>query len=83
ALHEGKLYVADIDTLVVVDARTGAVVERHRAPDARFLNDTAVDGAGNVYVSDMQQAAIYRLQGGRLEKWLASDKRSLCTPNGL
>lgn len=81
ALSSGKLYVADIDKLVEIDAASGEILVRHEAPGAKFLNDVAADTAGTVYVSDMVANTIWRLAGGKLEPWLASD--ALMNPNGL
>jgi len=83
ALYEGKIYVSDIDELVVIDIREDKVVERHAAEGARFLNDVAVDAGGNVYISDSsrQNSAIYRFSEGVLEVWLRH--RDIQSPNGL
>lgn len=76
-----KLFVADIDKLVEIDVKSGKISAQYDAPGATFLNDTAVDAAGNVYVSDMMENAIWRLSGGKLEEWLKTD--ALINPNGL
>jgi sugar lactone lactonase YvrE len=54
---------------------------RYEAPQARFLNDVTVDAAGNVYVSDMMDDAIYRLTGDSFGLWLRDE--ALEAPNGL
>lgn len=77
----GKLFVSDIDKLAEIDIATGTVVKRYEAKDAKFLNDVAADGAGNVYVSDMAANTIWRLSGGAFEVFLKDDK--LEGPNGL
>lgn len=81
ALVGGRLFVADVDTLVEIDVAAGTVAARHAAPGARILNDVAADGDGNIYVSDWPGNAIWRLSGGTFEKWLESD--ALKNPNGL
>ena len=58
---DGKLFVADIDTVVVADPQSGKILKRIRIPQARFLNDTAYDGKDYVYVSDTQTNTIYRI----------------------
>ena len=77
----GKLYVSDIDALAEIDIASGKVVKRHDAKDAKFLNDVAADGAGNIYVSDMATNTIWRLSGGTFEVFLQDAK--LEGPNGL
>jgi sugar lactone lactonase YvrE len=80
-LHGGRLYVSDIDRLVAVQVKTGRIVGSYLAPGAKFLNDVTVDGAGRIYVSDMLDNAIYRLDGNVFELWLKS--AALENPNGL
>lgn len=80
-LSGGKLYTADIDKLVEIDPKSGKVLAKYEAPGATFLNDVAVDPKGNVYVSDSNTSTIWRLSGGKLEKWLEGPE--LKFPNGL
>ena len=81
ALFQGALYVADIDALVVIDTRTGQTKQRHIAKGAQFLNDVAIDVAGNVYISDTRMNCVYRLHGDKLTVWLKAG--ALLSPNGL
>lgn len=81
ALAGDTLYAADIDQLVEIDTKTGTIVTRYDAKDAKFLNDVAVDSMGHVYVSDMATNTIWRLADKKLEVWLKDD--ALISPNGL
>jgi hypothetical protein len=81
ALAGGKLYAADIDKLVEIDPASGQILTKYEAPGAQFLNDIAVDAQGNVYISDSSTSTIWRLAGGKLEKWI--DDPALKFPNGL
>jgi len=76
-----KLYVSDIDQLVEIDVDKGVVSNRWKAEGAQFLNDTAVDGDGRVYVSDMLTDTIYVLDNGSLSVFLQD--KGLLHPNGL
>jgi DNA-binding beta-propeller fold protein YncE len=76
-----KMYVSDIDYLVEIDTDTGKIVNRYRANGAVFLNDTAVDKDGNVYVSDIATKKIWQLKDGQISVWY--DKPDLMHPNGL
>lgn len=81
ALVGDHLYVADIDTLLVIDVAMGQIVQRFVAEQAKFLNDVAADNTGRVYVSDMLTNAIYRLQGDAFEIW--HQDAALASPNGV
>lgn len=81
ALRDRTLYVADVDTLVEVNAASGSVAKRHKAPGAIFLNDVVVGEDGTVYVSDTPMNTIWRLKDGVFEPWLTNDE--LNGPNGL
>ena len=81
ALVGRRLFVADVDVLVEIDADSGQIVARHPAQDAVFLNDVAADAQGHVYVTDMLLNRIYRFDGKALSVWL--DSAELTNPNGL
>ncbi|HSV30070.1 MAG TPA: hypothetical protein VLL76_10945 [Candidatus Omnitrophota bacterium] len=81
AVFNGRLYISDVDRVVVVDTKTGKITKTHAAAGAKFLNDVTEDDQGTIYVSDMLDSAIWRLKSGKLEKWLANP--SLEAPNGL
>lgn len=73
--------MSDIDHLVEIDINHGKISGKWKADGAMFLNDTAIDDAGNVYVSDMFGNSIYRLSDDQLELWIKDD--DLPGPNGL
>jgi outer membrane protein assembly factor BamB len=81
ALHDGKLYVSDIDKLVVIDTATGEIVASHEAPGATFLNDVGAHDDGRVFVSDMMQNQIWKLEGDQFELWIEDE--TLGNPNGV
>ncbi|HEX6111208.1 MAG TPA: hypothetical protein VFZ10_02800 [Geminicoccaceae bacterium] len=81
ALHEGNLYVSDIDELVVIDTASGEITGRHPAQGATFLNDVTAHEDGRVFVSDMMQNQIWKLEGDQFEMWLQDE--ALENPNGL
>ena len=81
ALRDGRLYVADITALVVVDVASRKVAGRHEAPEAKFLNDVAIAKDGAVLVADSGSARILSFRDGAFEVWLAGDE--LRAVNGL
>jgi sugar lactone lactonase YvrE len=76
-----KLYVSDIDSLVAIDIKTGAIVKRYPAAGAKFLNDVTADEHGRIFVSDMVTNQIWVLDGDQFAVWLEDAK--LANPNGL
>lgn len=76
-----RLYVSDIDRLHEIDIERGKIVASYGAQGAQFLNDTAVDSSGRVYVSEFLGHAIYRLENGKLTLWVKD--KALASPNGL
>jgi len=80
-IHEGTLYVADIDTLVAIDIASGTISNSYQVDDAKFLNDVAADKDGRIFVSDMVLNRIHCLCDGQIIIWLESPE--LENPNGL
>lgn len=83
AIAGGKLYAADIDTLVEIDIAGASVTNRYTVADAKFLNDVAASSTGDIYVSDMVLNRIHKLgdDSGEFSIWLESP--DLLNPNGL
>lgn len=81
ALVGDKLYIADVDQVVVADVKNGAVVCRYKAEGAIFLNDVTAEKNGDVYVSDCKTNRVYQLKNNKLEVW--HDDPELKGPNGL
>jgi sugar lactone lactonase YvrE len=81
AISDGKLYVADITKVRVVDLASGRLVASIAVPNAVFLNDMTADRTGKVYVSDMLADTIYRIDGDRPEPFVKD--ALLASPNGV
>lgn len=81
-VFKGKLYVADIDVVVVFELATGAKLQTFVAEGATFLNDVEISSSGKVYVSDTFGGnKIYVIENDRISV-LIEDKK-LDYPNGL
>lgn len=78
-LHRGKLYVADLTNIVVIDIKSGTIEKTIPVPGAEGLNDVSVDKKGIVYVSDSKAKKVYCIKKGKAE--LLLDK--LKGPNGV
>lgn len=81
AISGGKLYVADITNVRVVDLASGKPVSTIDVPNAVFLNDMTSDATGKVYVTDMLADAIYRIDGDQPELFVKD--AVLASPNGV
>lgn len=81
AIQEGKLYVADMDELVIIDIKTAKIDQKFQIPEAKFLNDATVSDEGVVYVSDSHDQRIYAYQNGAFKSWLHDSR--LQNVNGL
>jgi len=81
AIYEGKLYVSDIDQLIVIDIKEGVILKKFDAPDAVFLNDVAACDNGMIFVSDTQTAKIHVLQNDEFNVWM--EGKPFEYPNGL
>jgi sugar lactone lactonase YvrE len=81
AISEGKLYVADITKVRVVDLASGKLVSTIDVPGAVFLNDVTSDRSGKIYVTDMLADAIYRIDGDKPELFVKDVM--LASPNGV
>ncbi|BDD08354.1 ATP/GTP-binding protein [Fulvitalea axinellae] len=80
AVHGDKLYVADVTNLVEVDLSTGEKT-LHSGGKAEYLSDVTVTDAGELYVSEMHQSAVYVLKDGSMVEWLRTPE--LENPNGV
>lgn len=78
-MYKDKMYVADLDVIVVIDINKGKVLEKLEAPGAIFLNDITVDSKGVVYVSDTRKGFIYKVTGNKVELYMENVKSA----NGL
>lgn len=78
-LYKGRLYVADIDNVVVIDVAKEAIIKKIPIEGAQFLNDITVDDNGTVYVSDSQTGKIHVIKNDNASTYLEGFKR----PNGL
>ncbi len=79
-IYKGTLWVADIDEMVAIDLETKKVT-KIPVIGAEFLNDTAVDESGKVYVSDTTASKIFTVENGKSSLFM--EGAALEFPNGL
>jgi len=78
-LYKGKLYVADLNELVVIDVASGKIDKKITVTGAEGLNDVSINKNGVVYVSDSKAKKIYTVKDGVAELFLDNLKG----PNGV
>ncbi|RZA09488.1 MAG: GTP-binding protein [Moraxellaceae bacterium] len=69
AAFDGKLYVADINQLVIINIKSGEIEKRIIIPGAQFLNDVAIDLKGAVYISDTKTNKVHRYEKDLLDDY--------------
>lgn len=68
AVHDGHLYVADIDIVRIFDAASGEALDGAPIEGAQFLNDISV-WQDDVFVSDSRTGRIWRFTGTSIDLW--------------
>ena len=63
AIFNNRLYVSNIDEVVVIDVPTARIHHRIPIAGAIFLNDITIDEKGVLYVSDSKAELIHRMEG--------------------
>jgi hypothetical protein len=83
-LYKGKLYVADLTEIVVIDIAKGTIVQRWPIVSAVGLNDVSIDAKGILYVSDSKARNVYTMPVTVPKKiTLLLDSNQLKRPNGV
>jgi sugar lactone lactonase YvrE len=80
-IHKGKLYVADLTEVVVIDIKSGTIQSKIAVAGAERLNDISINKKGVVYVSDSKARRVYTIENGNAT--VLVDSFSLKGPNGV
>ncbi|MCL7988479.1 ATP-binding protein [Sphingobacterium sp. lm-10] len=70
AIHDDRLYIADITDVVVVNVNTGELLKKIPVAGASFLNDVTTDSQGRVFVSDTREHKIYLIENDKASLYL-------------
>ncbi|MFO7934738.1 MAG: hypothetical protein R6U78_11730, partial [Bacteroidales bacterium] len=79
-VYENRLYVTDIDHLVIIDLENAGIIRKIPVEGASFLNDISVSDNGDVYFSDSDTGILWIYSNGELTRWI---REGLNRPNGL
>ena len=82
AIYGDRLYVADVNALLIIDLNVNAVVGRIEVPIQYGINDVSVGANGVVLVTASALHAVLKLMEQRLEI-LAQDAEILQWANGI
>lgn len=61
-IYNGRMYVADLDELVVIDINKAEIIKKIKIEGTRLLHNITIDEKGIVYVGDMFGGTIYRVE---------------------
>ncbi|WP_051221904.1 hypothetical protein [Neptunomonas japonica] len=75
------LFVADMQTVHMIDIEQGNVIKQFTAPKAKMLNDITASADGVLYISDFLGGEIYQLHDNQLTAWFSNEQ--IPYPNGL
>ncbi|MFI0428976.1 hypothetical protein [Mariniflexile sp. HMF6888] len=78
--YNDKLYVTDIDVIVKIDMKSGAIEKQIGVENAIFLNDLDIDTNGDVYFTDSSDSKVYKLVNDEVSLWLDLEDMN---PNGI
>ncbi len=81
AISNGKLYVADIQQLHIIDTHSGQLEKSISVANSQMLNDIAVDRQGVVYITDVLAGGIFQYKDKHITPWISPAQ--LPHPNGL
>lgn len=80
-MHNNNLYISNIDEVVEIDILAGEIKNRYPLEGSEFANDISINQSGEVFISDMNTGAIYKLHNGNADFWLSAG--TFDQPNGL
>ncbi len=78
-IYKGKLYVADVSNIVVINIKKGSIETIIKVDGAEGLNDVSVGSDGVVWVSDSKNKKIFKVEGDKSSVYL----ENLKGPNGV
>lgn len=81
AIYKDYLYATDINRIAKIALTNGKITRFFQVPGSQFLNDLAVNKSGTLFISDMYDNSIYKLENDTVLLLTKSD--ALQSVNGL
>lgn len=85
-IKDDIMRVCERSGIAVIDLKNGEIIERIPVPGCVFLNDIAIDGNNNLYLSDSRINKIWKITGEKSELFLegpeVSDPNTMLFHNG-
>ncbi|MEL6942084.1 MAG: ATP/GTP-binding protein [Bacteroidota bacterium] len=78
-IHNGTLYVTDIDELVAINIADASIAKKYPVEGAEKLNDIAIAADGTVFFTDSGTGKVHTFKDGLVELWT----EGLEGPNGV
>lgn len=78
-MFNGKLYVADLGNIVVIDIAAGKIEKSIPVEGATGLNDISIDPSGVIYITEYLAKKLYKVENEKAE--LIAE--NLTQPNGV
>jgi hypothetical protein len=69
-LYKNRLYVADYNSVVVIDVKAGKVEKKITHDSTKSLNDITISDKGDIYVSDSKTFKIWKVENDQLTLYL-------------
>ncbi|MBC7004594.1 hypothetical protein BIZ37_18695 [Photobacterium sp. BZF1] len=83
AIKGSTLFVTDIDKVHIIDIPSRTIISTATGKGIKFLNDVALDNTGTLYVAEMMNSAVYRLDMDNIRLVEVIRSEELINPNGL
>jgi len=65
-IYKNRLYVADLNSVAIIDIKNGKIEKTITHDSTRMLNDITISDKGEVYVSDSKTGKIWKLEKDQL-----------------
>lgn len=65
-IYKNRLYVADLNSVAIIDIKNGKIEKTITHDSTRMLNDITISDKGDVYVSDSKTGKIWKLEKDQL-----------------